>query len=128
VKTCLPVFALFAGLSGCAQKQDRFVWGNYEAALYASYADAGKTLELVAALAKATTEGDAAGKTAPGLHAEYGYLLLSSGRSQDAVEHFQKERQLFPESRMLMDKMIALAVSGKPVAPAEKPATSKVGS
>jgi hypothetical protein len=129
MKTIFPAACILIGLSACAPPT-RFVWGNYEQRLYSSYADAGETPALLAELAKTTAQGDALGKTAPGLHAEYGYLLMGAGRPQDAVDQFQKERQAFPESKLLMEKMIEMATSGKSVKPAQAPAPAsvKVGS
>ena len=112
-------------VTACVAPPTRYVWGRYEDSLYNYYADASKADDLIKALAEATTAGDASGKTAPGLHAEYGYMLLSAGRSADAVAEFEKERSIWPESRTLMDKMITSAPTSnkKPVAPPTTPST-----
>ena len=114
-------------ITACVAPPTRYVWGRYEEGLYSYYADPSKSDDLIKALAEATTAGDAGGKTAPGLHAEYGYMLLSAGRSADAVAEFERERSIWPESRVLMDKMIASTSAGKmaPAAPASAP--SKTG-
>ena len=45
-------------------------------------------------------------RVAPGLYAEYGYLLMIKNEDSKAKTYFQKEKRSWPESTVLMDKMI----------------------
>jgi hypothetical protein len=40
------------------------------------------------------------------LYAEYGFALYEAGRIDEAVIYFRKEKEKWPESAVIMDKMI----------------------
>ena len=42
----------------------------------------------------------------PGIYAEYGYLLLQQGKSNEAIDLFKREETHWPESKIFMDRMI----------------------
>ncbi|MNE50870.1 hypothetical protein D3C77_337030 [compost metagenome] len=50
------------------------------------------------------------------MHAELGYLYLEEGDSTAALQHFQQERVLFPESARFMDRVISQIEPSKAVA------------
>lgn len=103
-------------LLGCVAP-GKYKWGNYESSLYASYKDPAQQAAYLAELERVTSLDKSQGKiVAPGLHAEYGYLLLQAGKHADAIRQFQAEKQKWPESTQLMDKLIQLA-SKAPTAP-----------
>jgi hypothetical protein len=99
-------------LAGCAQPP-RYEWGRYEDSLYHYYKDPTTASEYLEVLAKAARIGDASGRTAPGVHAEYGYMLLSAGRNGEATQEFESEKRFWPESTVFMDRMLAMAAGGK---------------
>lgn len=43
---------------------------------------------------------------APGICAEYGYFLIQNGKREEGVTMFQKEKELYPESTVFMDRLI----------------------
>ncbi len=45
-------------------------------------------------------------KVAPGLYAELGTLYLKAGATQKAIDFYTKERNAWPESRVLMTSLI----------------------
>lgn len=105
-------------LSACAAPS-KYNWGNYEGSLYSYYKDTSKTAEHAAELQRTITDSEATGKlVAPGLYAEYGFLMLQEGKSKDAIAQFEKEKAKWPESTYLMDNMIRVASSSstKPAA------------
>ncbi len=104
-------------LASCGQPP-RYEWDRYEDSLYRYYKDPASAGEYLEVLAKATRVGDASGRTAPGVHAEYGYMLLTVGRQTEATAEFESEKRFWPESAVFMDRMIASA-SGR-----RKPDTS----
>lgn len=95
-------------LAGCATPRGAYDWGKYDELLYQSYKDVSKTEELrmgiethIAALEKSNR------KVAPGLYAELGTLYLEAGDTDRAISLYAKERDAWPESKGLMDVMIA---------------------
>jgi len=106
----LVLTVCIALLTGCATNTAKYNWGNYDPSLYAYYKNPAKAGELSQALENSIKGADKAHKlVAPGMYAEYGYLLLQAGRQTDAISSFQQEESHWPESKPLMDRMIALA-------------------
>ncbi len=98
-------------LSACASApQSKYDWGNYEQAMYSYYKQPGNPAELMAALATTIQQAEANKRTvAPGLYAEYGYLNMMAGNTQEALANFDKEKRKWPASAQLMDKMSKMA-------------------
>lgn len=42
----------------------------------------------------------------PGIYAEYGYELYQGKHYQEAIQQFEKEKSLWPESSPLMNRLI----------------------
>lgn len=119
------VFCFLAAglLISCAPQQ--YVWGSYETELYGYYKDPDRLENLMMALETAIAEGEKSAKktssaggaktrrVAPGLYAEYGYLLMIKNQGAKAKSYFKKEKQSWPESTVLMDKMIKVIDQGQ---------------
>jgi hypothetical protein len=101
---CLLGTALLVLASGCAST--RYDWNNYDSLLYKHYRNPANVEEFTEKLQKAVLAAEQAQRVPPGLYAEYGYLLYERGSYQLAIDYFRKEKQLWPESRVLMEKMI----------------------
>jgi hypothetical protein len=43
----------------------------------------------------------------PGFHAHLGYLYFQTGKTDQALQSFETEKSLFPESTIFMDRLIA---------------------
>jgi hypothetical protein len=121
----LASVALLVGLQGCV-RQTMYSWGAYDEALYAHYKNPQDRERFVASLdaviRHATQTGE---KVPPGCFAEFGYALMEEGRHDDAIAFFQRERDQWPESRVLMEKMIRNAQQKRattPSTPAKGPA------
>ena len=100
-------------LVGCATpKQSLYQWGNYENQVYALYNDPGKS-PLEAQIEKLEADYQKARSTnkavPPGFHAHLGYLYFQAGKGDQAVQSFQTEKALFPESAVYMDRVLAKA-------------------
>lgn len=93
-------------MTGCASRS-MYQWGGYDGMLYQSYKSPEKALEfrqgLEAHIAKLEQSKQ---KIAPGLYAELGTLYLQAGDTTQAVAMYTKEREVWPESRGLMDSLI----------------------
>jgi hypothetical protein len=102
-------------LGACAP-QTRFVWGDYEDALYVYYKDPSQKALYRKALVAAIAEGRKENKVAPGLLAELGYIDLEDGNTAEAITCFNEEMTLFPESRPFLQGVVQRAQSGAPAA------------
>jgi hypothetical protein len=98
--SCLLVFA-----AGCAPKT-RYAWNEYDNKLYEHYKNPAEYDQFIRHLKEVIEDGEAAGKVPPGIYAEYGYALYEKGDFQEAASYFKLENDKWPESRVLMTKMI----------------------
>jgi hypothetical protein len=120
--SALLISATAALMAGCATTRDKYDWGDYDPALYAYYRSPAKVGELSAALAETITAADSHNvPVAPGLRAEYGYLLLQQGKTKEAIAAFQAEEKQWPESKVFMDHFIQVASSGHSASQAKEP-------
>lgn len=100
------IFLIFPLLlfSGCAQTH--YSWSGYDQALYDHYQSPGEKEQYIETLKIIILAAEESGKFPPGLYAEYGFTFYETGNYQQAVLYFQKEADLWPESRYFMNKMI----------------------
>jgi hypothetical protein len=97
---------LGAGAAGC-RPPTMYHWNGYDERLYAHYRNPQDRETWVEGLKTTILEAEQQGKKVPpGVYADYGYALYEEGRFPEAVAYFGKERDLWPESRVLMEKMI----------------------
>jgi len=100
---------LAVAISGCATKEP-YDWGSYEKSMYVYYKKPATAPDFVASLQGTIGEAEHnRGVVAPGLYAEYGYLMLQQGNRDAAVAAFRKEEGQWPESKTFMDHMIQVA-------------------
>ncbi|SDC59671.1 DUF4810 domain-containing protein [Paraburkholderia lycopersici] len=103
---CLPVTAAAVFLGGCAANTSPplYQWNGYQPAVY-DYLKGGKApQEQIDALDKALQEIRGKGRTPPpGFHAQLGMLYASVGNDTQAMQEFEAEKALFPESSIYMD-------------------------
>lgn len=120
IVTCFAAFVLSGSLSGCAKTH--YAWNNYDTNLYNHYKDPSQKEEFALKLKEALQDAEASKRVPPGIYAEYGFLLYEQGNSLQAIHYYQKEYDLWPESRFFMTKMINAAK--KRIKP-EKPAAAE---
>jgi hypothetical protein len=116
--------ALAAVAAGCAPGT-RYHWGQYDTALYQHYRNPQDHEAWVEALRTTILEAEQLGlKVPPGVCAEYGYALFEEGRAAESLPWFQREKETWPESTVLMDKMIrnARLRPAEPAPPTKGPA------
>ncbi|MBI4517621.1 MAG: DUF4810 domain-containing protein [Deltaproteobacteria bacterium] len=98
-------FACVIVTAGCGPTA-LYDWGQYEDSLQASYV-AHDEVKAQAALEATITSAQQTGRRVPpGVCAEYGFLLYKRGQPAQAIQYFEQEARLFPESKPLMDKLI----------------------
>ncbi len=108
-------------MMGCVQT--RYAWHDYDQNLYNHYKNPAEYDEFVNNLREVIEDGEADGKVPPGIYAEYGFALYEKGNFPEAVIYFKKEQDKWPESKVLMAKMINNAQ--KQPAPGSKVNASK---
>lgn len=96
-------------MMGCATPT-LYSWGHYEELIYVSYAAPGKVSaemqveRLEQDYQKARAENK---RMPPGFHAHLGYLYVQLGKLDQARQEFETEKAEFPESAVLMDRLLA---------------------
>lgn len=107
----LWVLLLAIPMAGCVKTPPRlYQWGSYEEQIYVMYNNPGKVpveeqlqnLERDFERVRATNA-----VPPPGLHAHLGYLYYQTGKIEQALQSFENEKRLFPESTVYMDRLIA---------------------
>ena len=84
-----------------------YQWGAYDDMLYRSYKSADKSDVFRLGLeSHLTLMEQSKKKIAPGLYAELGTLYLQAGNRDKALSFYAKERDIWPESKVLMDALI----------------------
>jgi hypothetical protein len=107
----LLAFALLAGaLGGCVHSRDPlYSWGDYEDVVYGSYASPDKfpPQAQVGILEQNYQEARADNRRMPpGWHAHLGYLYYQLGKADQARQELMTEKAQFPESAVLMDRLL----------------------
>ena len=102
----IPTLTALALLTGCAAP-GLYQWGGYDQSLYAGYKDVTKMEALRIKLEAHVGEMEKSNaRVAPGLYAELGTLYLKAGATQKSIDFYTKERNAWPESRVLMTSLI----------------------
>lgn len=104
-------------MTGCANRQpNMYYWGEYETLIYNMYIEEG-TAEADVQIEKLTTDigkaRDAGKKVPPGVYAHLGFMYASKGNVNLAVDAFNQEKALFPESAKFIDGMMDRAFKGR---------------
>ena len=94
---------------GCSAKKQMYYFGDYSDSLYHSKKNPG-----VESLAKHKEELENIVEESknrnlripPGVCAELGYLYAANNNTKKAIELFQMEKQTYPESTILMERLI----------------------
>lgn len=103
--TCFMGLMLAMTVTGCVPP-GLYYWGDYETSLFERYVE-NNPQHTDAYLTKTLIEAEKQHrKVPPGVYADYGFLLYTRGDKAGAIENFQKERALYPESLALMNKLI----------------------
>lgn len=107
----LPLLCLAALLSGCVSApKPHYYWGNYEGLIYEQYSEPGKyppAKEIQTMLADMEKAKAKNLPLPPGFHAYLGTLYVQDGQPDKAGEQFLAEKAEFPESAILMDRLLA---------------------
>jgi hypothetical protein len=108
----IAALGTIALLSGCAAQvtEAGYYWGNYANTLYAyAKTPSDETLaQHVTELEEIISESEERGlKVPPGVLAELGYIEAAKGDNEAALAHYEAEMQLYPESRVFLERLTA---------------------
>jgi len=114
-KKCSLFSLLFCGIwfAGCGSPY-MYEWGHYDKWLYENYkhpkTDEELYVKLSALISRYESRKNPKTKPlAPGLYAEYGFLLMRRGETERAIHYYEKEKELWPEATVFMNSMIQTA-------------------
>lgn len=98
-------------LGGCAVTPSApplYQWNGYQAQLYEYFkADSKSVDEQIIALEQSAEKIKASGLAfPPGFHAHLAMLYAHVGKEDQALQHFQAEKELFPESAEYIDFLL----------------------
>ncbi|GER05758.1 hypothetical protein GCM10007972_05320 [Iodidimonas muriae] len=96
------------GLGACASKENSglYDWNGYQGELLAYYKNPQENQAFSEQLYANIELAEQNDRVPPGIYAEYGYVLLQIGKTNEALAYFAKERDRWPESAYLMSKVI----------------------
>lgn len=124
MRRAIPILCL--ALAACGGPATMYHWGAYDSTLYSYYKTPAEREAFVEGLKTVVLEADQEGRRVPpGVCAEYGFALYEEGKFDQAIVYFKRERDKWPESRVLMEKMIRnseQAAQKAPATPAQGPA------
>ena len=98
-------FLMFTLAQGCASGR-KYAWGKYDTDLYYHYKKPQDREGHMERLKEIVDNAEADNRVPPGLYAEYGYCLYETGNIDEAVIYFEREKGKWPESNVLMEKMV----------------------
>lgn len=103
----LLVFVFCITAPGCTRTL--YYWGRYERSLLLMYRDT-EDFNLTKEIELLKKDIDRAERkkyrVPPGVHAHLGYLYYLAGEDVAAKTHFELEKELFPESATLMNRLL----------------------
>ena len=108
MKKIIISMILAFGLVGCKTTEPLYYYGAYNSAVYSYFKGEDATLvEQIAVLEEAIELAAAKNKNiAPGIHAHLGMLYFETGNSAKGKQHFETEKQLFPESQQYINFLL----------------------
>jgi hypothetical protein len=111
IKYLIPAIAAIFVI-GCAPQPATplYNYENYSNSYYAYKKNMSpeSTLELQKSIEKIieNTGNSRSGRVPPGMYANLGYMYLKAGKPNEATASFTKEKSIYPESSLFMDRMI----------------------
>lgn len=95
----------------CTTKKPLYSWGDYGDATYSYLKDSDEDAieDLLKNYKDMIKNQNGTRKTVPpGIYADYGYLLMQEGRTEEGRRMFKKEIELYPESRIFIDRILKM--------------------
>ena len=111
MKKIILLLITIVTFASCSAPTNLYTWNKYESNSYnflknTNEATSIKLSEEYQKIIK--KQKGIRGVVPPGVYADYGFLLLQSNNMVQAREMLQKEVDLYPESKIFIDKIIKL--------------------
>ena len=98
-------------LASCASNKPLYSWSKYDISSYNYLRNNDekstqafiKTFEAIIVKQKGTRK-----VVPPGIYADYGFVLLQSGKTEEGNAMLEKEIALYPESKIFIDRIIKM--------------------
>ena len=110
MKVNVLVILVCIALGGCSTvSPGGYYWGKYSYTYHDLLKSPGDSTRaaheetLRDIVAKSNDEGL---RTPPGIHAELGNLLSKANRHDEAIAHYDAERELYPESAVFLQRLL----------------------
>jgi hypothetical protein len=107
----IPIFLLIAACSLSSCTHQLYSWANYESASYnyLKNSDERSTQALIESLKNVTEIQTGTRKISPpGIYADYGYLLIQLGKTDQGKTLLLKEIELYPESKIFIERILKM--------------------
>lgn len=101
IKIILCLFGLF--FTACSTKYENYNLDGYSESFY-SFEKSVNFDEITEKLDQIIENNE--NRVPPGIYAQYGYIFSRKNESARAIEYFQKEMELYPESSVFMKRLI----------------------
>ena len=106
------LFFMILFFSGCASQTLEYYWDDYSNSMFAYRLDPSEenierhryVLEIIIEESEKKHM-----RVPPGVYAELGFIRLQDDEIESAVNYFQLEKQTYPESTVLMQRLIQIA-------------------
>lgn len=108
-KNVVLLLALVFLFTGCARKEPMYYFGHSSETLYSHKKEPTDEtfMQMKQSLEDVIEYSELNGiEIAPGTFANIGYLDLLENKPDQAIAYFKKEKQLYPEATIFMDRMI----------------------
>ena len=107
----LILFTLLAIFASCTTQKPLYTWGNYEKTSYnyLKNSDEESIQKLIENYQKVIeTQNGTRGVVPPGIYADYGFVLIQEGKTEEGKKMLMKEVALYPESKIFIDRIIKM--------------------
>ncbi len=106
---CLAVIALV--VNSCSSPKSLYSWEKYGQASYnyLKKADEKSVEGIMEQYKKIIYKQKGTRQVAPpGIHADYGFILIQEGKLKEGKEFLKREIALYPESKIFIDRILTL--------------------
>ena len=103
------VTALF--FTGCTSYKLLYSWNDYDntSYKYLKNSDEKSTENLLKSYQQIITKQEGTRNTVPpGIYADYGFILLQAGKTEEGKAMLKKEISLYPESKIFIDRILKM--------------------
>ena len=106
-------FAGCISLSACATVPIPYNWSGYSSSLYGVKKEPSDEKLHAHKLVLMQIIQGSDGKplrVPPGIYAEYGYILVKEGKTEEGIKYLDLEAQTFPEAKVFIERVKAQAI------------------